>query len=286
MSADTQAKKHICTWGDCGKAFSRSDHLQRHMLNHSPEGSTCERCRAHFKRPDLLERHMQRHVQKDEEAGGPGRGIVETRKRMWLDADGQTIVSKRPVRAPPSPPKSNPEIDFDDMQMQQPQESSHVDVNQQHLFGMMPTNSMHDQSAPGQDISDFLANSSWGMQPLQPLVTTTQQNTQLWDDAFAPDTGKSLCRVTSLSRLHQIRLSGASNLSLYCVRSISLLRPIRLSLASDPSLYCPRSLSLLRQITLFVLSDHCHHRVNSASALLLLRLSASSLLLGSSSIQS
>ncbi|KPI38137.1 Zinc finger protein klf1 [Cyphellophora attinorum] len=191
MTADSQVKKHVCNWGDCGKAFSRSDHLQRHMLNHSPEGSTCERCRAHFKRPDLLERHMQRHVQKDEEAGGPGRGIVETRKRMWLDSDGQTIVSKRPVRAPPSPPKSNPEIDLDDMQMQRPHDPSHVDINQQHLFGLMPGNSMHDQSAPGQDMSDFLANSSWGMQPLQPLVTTTQQNTQLWDDAFAPDTASS-----------------------------------------------------------------------------------------------
>lgn len=43
------------------------------------------------------ERHMQRHEQKDAEAGGPGRGIVETRKRMWLDADGQTIVAKRPL---------------------------------------------------------------------------------------------------------------------------------------------------------------------------------------------
>ncbi|KAK8236441.1 fungal-specific transcription factor domain-containing protein, partial [Phyllosticta capitalensis] len=41
------------------------------------------------------ERHMQRHRQKDEEAGGEGHGILNTRKRMWKDVDGK-IVTKRP----------------------------------------------------------------------------------------------------------------------------------------------------------------------------------------------
>ncbi len=43
-----------------------------------------------------LDRHMARHQQKDKEAGGEGLGVVETRKKLWRDADGN-IVSKRPV---------------------------------------------------------------------------------------------------------------------------------------------------------------------------------------------
>jgi hypothetical protein len=39
---------------------------------------------------------MVRHRLKDEHAGGPGLGIVESRKRMWLDVDG-SIVSQRPT---------------------------------------------------------------------------------------------------------------------------------------------------------------------------------------------
>ncbi|EKG22110.1 Transcription factor fungi [Macrophomina phaseolina MS6] len=38
---------------------------------------------------------MQRHRQKDEEAGGEGAGVLNTRKRMWKDHDGN-IVTKRP----------------------------------------------------------------------------------------------------------------------------------------------------------------------------------------------
>ncbi len=91
----TKVKKHTCSRRGCGKSFTRSDHLRRHTLNHSMGNSTCERCRLHFKRPDLLERHLARHRQKDDVAGGPGLGLVESRKKLWLDVDGQ-IVSKRP----------------------------------------------------------------------------------------------------------------------------------------------------------------------------------------------
>ncbi|KAK4540020.1 hypothetical protein LTR36_009836 [Oleoguttula mirabilis] len=92
-------KRHPCEWPGCGKAFNRSDHLQRHMLNHGPEDSSCPRCSAIFKRQDLLDRHIARHRQKDEEAGGEGLGVVSTRKRMWRDADGN-VVEDRPRPAP------------------------------------------------------------------------------------------------------------------------------------------------------------------------------------------
>ena len=92
----TKSKTHGCPRPGCGKSFTRFDHLQRHMLNHSTWSSTCSRCRRHFKRPDLLHRHMLRHQKKDEDAGGPGLGAVESRKRMWLDTDG-SIIRKRPL---------------------------------------------------------------------------------------------------------------------------------------------------------------------------------------------
>lgn len=56
---------------------------------------------------------MARHRQKDEEAGAEGCGILNTRKRMWKDADGN-IVAKKPalenanVNASASQPLSAP----------------------------------------------------------------------------------------------------------------------------------------------------------------------------------
>lgn len=41
------------------------------------------------------DRHMNRHRQRDEEAGGPGFGTLDTRKRSWKAPDG-SVVSKRP----------------------------------------------------------------------------------------------------------------------------------------------------------------------------------------------
>ncbi|KAL7764947.1 hypothetical protein ACKLNR_006092 [Fusarium oxysporum f. sp. zingiberi] len=90
-------KSFECTHPGCSKKFTRSEHLQRHALNHLPGGSSCDICRAHFKRPDLLRRHMERHRQKDLEAGGTGFGVLDTRKRSWEAPDG-TVVEKRPCR--------------------------------------------------------------------------------------------------------------------------------------------------------------------------------------------
>ncbi|KAF2465101.1 uncharacterized protein BDR25DRAFT_380184 [Lindgomyces ingoldianus] len=89
-------RRFTCEKEGCGRSFTRAEHLQRHLLNHSTGDHTCARCRAHFKRKDLLERHMARHRQKDEEAGAEGCGVLNTRKRMWKDADG-SIVTKKPA---------------------------------------------------------------------------------------------------------------------------------------------------------------------------------------------
>ncbi|RAO69896.1 uncharacterized protein BHQ10_005908 [Talaromyces amestolkiae] len=87
-------KDHICKHPGCNKSFTRAEHLRRHALNHEqPRGGfTCERCSVHFKRSDLLARHISRHDKRDEEAGGPGLGVLKTRKRTRRAHDGTIIV--------------------------------------------------------------------------------------------------------------------------------------------------------------------------------------------------
>ncbi|KAI3394061.1 hypothetical protein diail_3280 [Diaporthe ilicicola] len=66
----------------------------------SVDGQAASRADAIHVAADLTsgageERHMSRHRQRDEEAGGPGFGRLDTRKRAWKAPDG-TVVSKRP----------------------------------------------------------------------------------------------------------------------------------------------------------------------------------------------
>lgn len=39
---------------------------------------------------------MNRHKEKDDEAGGEGLGVLATRKRLWRDADGNIVATRRP----------------------------------------------------------------------------------------------------------------------------------------------------------------------------------------------
>lgn len=53
-SSGSGEKKFVCRHDGCERSFTRAEHLQRHLLNHSSGDFTCGRCRAHFKRRDLL----------------------------------------------------------------------------------------------------------------------------------------------------------------------------------------------------------------------------------------
>ncbi|KAK4054473.1 hypothetical protein OIV83_000967 [Microbotryomycetes sp. JL201] len=60
-------KKFVCDEPNCGKAFSRPDHLSRHKLNHNPVTTyRCSHagCPKTFVRLDLLVRHEERHERK------------------------------------------------------------------------------------------------------------------------------------------------------------------------------------------------------------------------------
>ncbi|KAL3465224.1 fungal-specific transcription factor domain-containing protein [Aspergillus heterothallicus] len=99
-----EMKRHTCDFPGCDKTFTRAEHLRRHSLNHqtASNGFTCPRCSVHFTRPDLLSRHMLRHAKKDAEAGGAGKGILETRKRTRRAEDG-SIVTRPPKRTRAKP---------------------------------------------------------------------------------------------------------------------------------------------------------------------------------------
>lgn len=205
-NAEPSRKQHVCTYENCNKSFTRSDHLQRHKLNHGT-GKACPRCSVHFNRPDLLDRHLARHRRKDEEAGGYGLGVVETRKRMWRDPDGN-LVTKRPTlshnnsatnsrqnlpnlenelqkafngntemsRTIKGPPTS--EVKGSHSSPKDRQQISTRPISTEHQWGLdsvIPSNS----DIP--DTCEFLTNSSWGSQ----LDSTHNP----FDDMFNPDTG-------------------------------------------------------------------------------------------------
>ncbi|KAE8381801.1 major facilitator superfamily domain-containing protein [Aspergillus bertholletiae] len=96
-------KNHPCEHLGCGKSFTCAEYLRRHALNHeqSRKSFTCKRCTVHFQHPDLLARHMLRHDKRDEEAGGPGLGVLNTRKRTRRARDSTIIVcpSQREMRS-------------------------------------------------------------------------------------------------------------------------------------------------------------------------------------------
>jgi hypothetical protein len=54
------ARVHVC---DCGKTFTRAEHLRRHQQNHEPGAYICDfaGCEIAFVREDLLQRHRARH---------------------------------------------------------------------------------------------------------------------------------------------------------------------------------------------------------------------------------
>ncbi|KNG51749.1 c2h2 finger domain-containing protein [Stemphylium lycopersici] len=54
-------KVHNCE--NCGRSYTRAEHLRRHQKNHAPDALICEvaGCGKPFHRMDLLVRHMERH---------------------------------------------------------------------------------------------------------------------------------------------------------------------------------------------------------------------------------
>ncbi|KAI8711589.1 C2H2-type domain-containing protein [Fusarium sp. LHS14.1] len=197
-------KSFVCEHPGCTKRFTRAEHLQRHALNHLPGGSACPKCRAHFKRPDLLKRHMDRHVQKDLEAGGPGCGVLDTRKRSWKAPDG-SVVEKRPCFRPetqqiPSPESEPPESSGEQQDQQQSaieywaQDSDHPGDNGEHSDWPQPGDlglEVHNCEPLGlQSVSQL--DYSFQASTLAQQGDHTGQLSESWDDAIDPNLDPSL----------------------------------------------------------------------------------------------
>lgn len=149
---------------------------------------------------------------------------METRKRMWRDADGNIVTKKpalphhavaqqrrdsetdeptqlnanydiSPSLEPLSPPRStlssNSNSRMQQQQLQQQISAPMVSVpDERWASDGLPA---FRNEAP--DMCDFLANSSWGSQPAQPAIA---MNNVPYDDMFNPDTGILLslaCRI-------------------------------------------------------------------------------------------
>ena len=151
---------------------------------------------------------MVRHREKDDAAGGEGLGVVETRKRMWRDANGN-ITTKRPklpeypsqekgftagysslngfdnsydlqeVIEPLSPPRSL----FSSGSAGQSQQELSVATFSNEPWATEPLPAFMD-TAP--EACDFLENSSWGSQPSHSTLPTGEGS---YNDIFNPDTG-------------------------------------------------------------------------------------------------
>jgi hypothetical protein len=155
---------------------------------------------------NYVERHLIRHQEKDEEAGGEGLGDLQTRKKLWRDADGR-IVTKRPTQISDQQQarKKQPNISEESSQIQDNYfiQEAYPGLNSALLSPpgtLMSTSSLDQfsQVSPGppmpeqqlvsqDDIFDFLANSTWGDLPHGAM--DMQVDAPL-DDMFRPDTGK------------------------------------------------------------------------------------------------
>ncbi|KAF2767123.1 hypothetical protein EJ03DRAFT_316261 [Teratosphaeria nubilosa] len=180
-------KRHVCTIAGCGKIFTRNEHLQRHLLNHTDSDFTCERCRAHFKRQDLLERHLVRHNAKDAEGSS-----LMTRKRSWKDANGD-IVTQRPK---PNNVRSVGELpeDSDFAFMSPPTSMKSCNGNptvqdmtaaQEDVDFSLPTLELTRFAGPDLPSSDMF----WDT-PLHAAQSLQSKNT-MYEDIFNPDTANS-----------------------------------------------------------------------------------------------
>lgn len=65
-------KVHNC---ECGRSYTRAEHLRRHQKNHTKIFLTCPECGKPFYRQDLLDRHIARHGD-EASAGSSAEGIT------------------------------------------------------------------------------------------------------------------------------------------------------------------------------------------------------------------
>lgn len=149
---------------------------------------------------------MNRHRQRDEEAGGPGFGTLDTRKRSWKAPDG-SVVSKRPRPTEPDGPGPWVESEFDNaIQVVSPPVSDEGRYNQSsHPYNLVPEVDDNfgridaldgSTGVPSTSVSSFFPQAAfgWGDEPSISNTRTdsSQGHGQLeYHPIFQPDTASS-----------------------------------------------------------------------------------------------
>lgn len=96
-------KRFTCEIDECGKVYSRAEHLQRHQLNHnSPQTFRCDYadCSRTFVRPDLLKRHIDRHIAKDTHLSDPSVTAARSLSPLTPEAAMHRPVFTHPAHSP------------------------------------------------------------------------------------------------------------------------------------------------------------------------------------------
>lgn len=150
---------------------------------------------------------MERHRQKDIEAGGPGRGVLDTRKRAWKDRDG-SLKEDRPYRRPTARSRKNTHAAKTTIQ-QQPspsdderrnsESSACQSIDNQGGLEFSSAPSVEDIQFSNQDPAGIDAQGiqvdpapgnigvPFGAYPQQHPETTGQIEPRSWDDSFSFD---------------------------------------------------------------------------------------------------
>uniref|UniRef100_A0A672KNT7 Transcription factor Sp8 n=1 Tax=Sinocyclocheilus grahami TaxID=75366 RepID=A0A672KNT7_SINGR len=69
----TGERPFVCNWLFCGKRFTRSDELQRHLRTHTGEKRfACPVCNKRFMRSDHLSKHVKTHSAGGSSGSGSG----------------------------------------------------------------------------------------------------------------------------------------------------------------------------------------------------------------------
>ncbi|XP_053684625.1 zinc finger protein 675-like [Sabethes cyaneus] len=60
----TKARRYLCPWQGCGRAYTKSSHVTAHLRSHTgelPYACTWEGCELRFSRAETLKRHFRKH---------------------------------------------------------------------------------------------------------------------------------------------------------------------------------------------------------------------------------
>ncbi|KAL4892807.1 hypothetical protein BDV59DRAFT_193372 [Aspergillus ambiguus] len=165
-------KNHSCQWPNCDKSFTRAEHLRRHALNHE---------QAHN---GYTSRHMMRHAKRDEEAGGPGLGVLETRKRTRRVGDG-TIITRPPKRQPRAAVSQSTGLSSISVASSQDQQIVEPDGHTPHGAPVSPPGSASDHPSLSLDDTDSLIAPMMPGGPFEPYVEPIPGQFDAADGSFS-----------------------------------------------------------------------------------------------------